>query len=357
MANTANYNQLLPTVGGSEGTWGAENNNLHILWDAETFKAVFRDGSRAFTGAQAFAAGSAAAPGLAFAGDANTGFYWVGADSFAATLGGGAKVTFSTAAVSLAAGVKLVCPAATASLAPVGLGQASAGVNPSSPANGDLWANADGLFCRIAGVSHNLTSPPGSGVASFNSRTGAVSLTSGDVTGALGFTPVTSGRTVTGTGMLSGGGDLSANRTITLANVANNRILGNVSGGSAVPAALTAAEAAGLIGGAIDLSGALIGTKDVSGDGYMKLGPLVLMWGTSTSPASDTTLTVSLPLTVSGLLEGSVQTTALNLTSSSNCNVEYQYVSGGGSSLTFYANTHGSGSSPQGVNWFAIGLA
>jgi hypothetical protein len=39
----------------------------------------------------------------------------------------------------------------------------------------------------------------GSGVASFNTRTGAVTLTSGDVTGALGFTPVNkAGDTLTG---------------------------------------------------------------------------------------------------------------------------------------------------------------
>jgi len=51
------------------------------------------------------------------------------------------------------------------------------------------------------------------GVASFNTRTGAVTLSSSDVTTALGFTPVTNARSITaGTG-LTGGGDLTANRS------------------------------------------------------------------------------------------------------------------------------------------------
>lgn len=55
-------------------------------------------------------------------------------------------------------------------------------------------------------------------VTSFNTRTGAVTLTSVDVTDALTYTPARSSRTITaGTG-LSGGGDLSADRTISLAN-------------------------------------------------------------------------------------------------------------------------------------------
>jgi hypothetical protein len=52
------------------------------------------------------------------------------------------------------------------------------------------------------------------GVTSFNTRTGAVTLTSSDVTTALGYTPVTDARTLTINGV---GYDLTANRSWTVA--------------------------------------------------------------------------------------------------------------------------------------------
>lgn len=55
------------------------------------------------------------------------------------------------------------------------------------------------------------------------------SITSGNVTTALGFTPVTNARTISTTSPLSGGGDLSANRTLSIANSkADNATLGAV---------------------------------------------------------------------------------------------------------------------------------
>jgi predicted heme/steroid binding protein len=53
------------------------------------------------------------------------------------------------------------------------------------------------------------------GVTSFNTRTGAITLTSGDVTNALGFTPVTDARTITINGTTY---DLTANRSWTIAS-------------------------------------------------------------------------------------------------------------------------------------------
>ena len=53
------------------------------------------------------------------------------------------------------------------------------------------------------------------GVTSFNTRTGAITLTSGDVTTALGYTPVTDARTITINGTTY---DLSANRSWTIAS-------------------------------------------------------------------------------------------------------------------------------------------
>jgi hypothetical protein len=62
-------------------------------------------------------------------------------------------------------------------------------------------------------------------------------IASADVTGALGFTPVTNARTISTTSPLTGGGDLTANRTIALAGLTGlgtgNQILGMNNGASA----------------------------------------------------------------------------------------------------------------------------
>lgn len=88
--------------------------------------------------------------------------------------------------------------------------QASLALADSAVQPGDLATVA------TTGDYNDLINTPSSGVLSFNTRTGAVTLTSGDVTGALTYTPVTDARTVSaGTG-LTGGGDLTANRTISL---------------------------------------------------------------------------------------------------------------------------------------------
>jgi hypothetical protein len=72
----------------------------------------------------------------------------------------------------------------------------------------------------INGTSYDLSADRSwtivSGVSSFNTRTGAITLTSLDVTDALGFTPVTNARTISTTAPLSGGGDLTANRTLSI---------------------------------------------------------------------------------------------------------------------------------------------
>ena len=62
-------------------------------------------------------------------------------------------------------------------------------------------------------LSANQTWTIASGVTSFNTRTGAITLTSGDVTTALGYTPVTDARSITINGVAQ---DLSANRSWTV---------------------------------------------------------------------------------------------------------------------------------------------
>jgi hypothetical protein len=83
------------------------------------------------------------------------------------------------------------------------------------------------LFLRNDGT---WAVPPSSsgGVTSFNSRTGAVTLSSGDVTTALGFTPVSSSGTIANANNLSGGTLTTSSYTL---NSSNALIaLGNSSG-------------------------------------------------------------------------------------------------------------------------------
>jgi hypothetical protein len=71
------------------------------------------------------------------------------------------------------------------------------------------------------------TTPTPGGVTSFNERVGAIDLLMADVAGALGYVPVAPSRSVlAGTG-LAGGGDLSADRTLSLPAVGTSGTYGD----------------------------------------------------------------------------------------------------------------------------------
>lgn len=77
--------------------------------------------------------------------------------------------------------------------------------------------SAGQVLTKVDGTDYNVAwTTITSGVSSFNTRTGAVTLLSADVTSALGYTPVTNARTITAGAGLTGGGDLSSNRTLAL---------------------------------------------------------------------------------------------------------------------------------------------
>lgn len=86
--------------------------------------------------------------------------------------------------------------------------------------NAPAYTSATSFTGTLAGLlgfdsSGNIitTSAAGGGVTSFNTRTGAVTLSGSDVTGALGYTPVTQARTLTINGTTY---DLSADRSWTV---------------------------------------------------------------------------------------------------------------------------------------------
>jgi hypothetical protein len=86
--------------------------------------------------------------------------------------------------------------------------------------NAPAYTSATSFTGTLAGLlgfdsSGNIitTTTAGGGVLSFNTRTGAVTLSGSDVTGALGYTPVTQARTLTINGTTF---DLSADRSWTV---------------------------------------------------------------------------------------------------------------------------------------------
>jgi hypothetical protein len=100
----------------------------------------------------------------------------------------------------------------------------------------------------------------GGGVASFNSRTGAVALTSADVTGALGYTPGSGGGTVSnlvaGAGLA--GGTITTAGTVSLGALPAGSLMGNAGTLAAVPGAIAVGAGVTLsTGGTLGNSGVL----------------------------------------------------------------------------------------------------
>jgi hypothetical protein len=87
---------------------------------------------------------------------------------------------------SAAATAKITFFTSTTASAAINIPQ---GAVPGTPVNGDLWTTSSGVFARIAGTTQQLATTTGA-VSSFNTRTGAVTLSGSDVSTALGFTPL-----------------------------------------------------------------------------------------------------------------------------------------------------------------------
>ncbi len=93
-----------------------------------------------------FIVGSAGTPSIAFAGDANSGFYWVGSDDIGVSTGGVLRLDVSSTA--LTSTVIGIFPASTTSAASL---RTPHGTAPTSPVNGDLWTTTAGMFAQING--------------------------------------------------------------------------------------------------------------------------------------------------------------------------------------------------------------
>lgn len=141
-----------------------------ILQDiaTELTNSVATDGQTTMTGPLKLPNGSASLPAMTFGSDTDNGFYRIGANSYGAAVGGSLLATYSSAGITLASGAFV----------------------------GNLTGNVTG------NVTGNLT--------------GNVT---GNVTGTASGNVLSSLTITAGTGM-TGGGDLSANRTLTLANTA-----------------------------------------------------------------------------------------------------------------------------------------
>lgn len=111
-----------------------------------------QSGAARFDGGALVSTGTAAAPGLAFFGDSNTGVYSVGADQIGVSTGGVLRFDVSTTAVTST--LPFVAPASTASSAST---RQPHGTAPTSPVNGDEWTTTVGKFVRINGVTYNMT--------------------------------------------------------------------------------------------------------------------------------------------------------------------------------------------------------
>jgi hypothetical protein len=103
------------------------------------------------------------------------------------------------------------------------------------------------------------------GVTSFNTRTGAITLLDTDVTGALGYTPVTNARTLTINGTSY---DLSANRTWSVGTV--------TSVGLTMPAAFTVTNSPVTGSGTLTVAGAGTASQYIDGTGALQTFPTVV---------------------------------------------------------------------------------
>lgn len=152
----------------------------------------------------AFPVGSVGAPSMTVAGDTNTGFYWIGADSWGWSGGGTLRVTFST--TGLTSAVPVLFPSGTAG---------APGLGPSAEPTTGFWrAGAGEIDLAILGTNKasftataftyngNIAAVQGIFSGAVSGTTGTFSSTVSGVAGT--FSGAVSGTTITGSAGISG---------------------------------------------------------------------------------------------------------------------------------------------------------
>jgi hypothetical protein len=213
-----------------------------------------------------------------------------------------------------------------------------------------LWSNTTGGTTTTYGVQRYYDRT-GSTVArgmqngtwtAWSSNT----LTRAAIIAALGYTPANQATTITANNGLTGGGDLSANRTIGLAPIGASSLLANATGASAVPVACALLNGIVLNSPANTLGLGTITPANVASSGFVNgttgtySGSVSCAGLTSTAALSGTTASFSgalsaAGLTLTGALSGTTASfsgaaTVNGLTSNSNITSTGNIVSTGG---------------------------
>jgi hypothetical protein len=229
--------------------------------------------------------------------------------------GGTTGLTLTTATATTTPAITL---AGTLGLANGGTGQitANAALNALLPSQ---TGNA-GQVLTTNGTNTNWSATAATGVLSFNTRTGAVTLTLTDVTTALGYTPLQNNQIVSLTGDATGSSPGAGNNTITTTLATVNTNVGTFGTATSVPGITVNAK--GLVTAVTSntITPAGIGAATTTGSNATGTWPISITGtaGTATTSTKLTTADVSTNATMYPLFTTGINGSTAVDTSSTN---------------------------------------